>query len=120
MPSTRSGQDMENSVFVKSRNREEYIGQIAKLILHIRGTVVETKSYVCIYIFCLIDTKNKAPNTDAPPPDPINALTNLASQGSRNPMQSQMMALGGPNAGNQGSNVLQNLIHVILELFVLF
>lgn len=37
MPSTRNGQEMEVSVFQKSRNREEYIGLIAKLILHIRG-----------------------------------------------------------------------------------
>lgn len=47
-------------------------------------------------------------------PDPINALQNLASQGARNPMQPQMM-MGNPmgQAGmNQGSNLLQNLIHV--------
>lgn len=64
------------------------------------------------YIF--LDTgKNKVAGGDGTAPDPINALTNLASQGSRNPMQSQMMGMGGPgNAGNQGSNMLQNLIHV--------
>lgn len=52
--------------------------------------------------------------------DPINALQNLASQGTRNPMQSQMMGIGGqmnpmggpqPGPGNN-SNVLQSLIHV--------
>lgn len=45
-------------------------------------------------------------------PDPINALQNLASQGARNPMQPQMMPMGNPTGMNQGSNLLQNLIHV--------
>lgn len=56
-------------------------------------------------------------------PDPINALQNLASQGSRNAMQSQMMSMGGPMGpagSNQNTNVLQNLIHVILFADVFF
>ncbi len=52
--------------------------------------------------------------------DPINALQNLASQGSRQQIQPMMMGGGGqqmninPNMGpvQQGSNVLQSLIHV--------
>lgn len=42
-------------------------------------------------------------------PDPINALQNLASQGSR-PIQSQMMPMNNSNMPN--ANMLQNLIHV--------
>lgn len=46
--------------------------------------------------------------------DPINALQNLASQGTRNPMPQMMnlsnqMVMGG---GNANPNVLQNLMHV--------
>lgn len=47
--------------------------------------------------------------------DPINALQNLASQGTRNPMPSQMMGLGntmGVANPNANANVLSNLIHV--------
>lgn len=48
-------------------------------------------------------------------PDPINALQNLASQGTRNPMPGQMMPMGAMNPSNvnPNANVLQNLIHVI-------
>lgn len=80
------------------------------------------------------DTKNKTQvANNEPMQDPINALQNLASQGTRNPMQPQMsMGMGGPMGpgGNPNSNVLQNLIHVsiefnyieapILKLFVVF
>lgn len=46
--------------------------------------------------------------------DPINALQNLASQGTRNPMPQMMnlsnqMVMGG---GNANPNVLQNMMHV--------
>lgn len=51
------------------------------------------------------------------PQDPINALQNLASQGTRQ-MPSQMMPMaGGTMAANNAppnANVLQNLIHVSL------
>lgn len=66
-----------------------------------------------------LDSKNKAQNPQNPQnqeqmPDPLNALTNLATQGSRNPMQSQMMSLGGGAmaGGNNPNANLQNLMHV--------
>lgn len=61
----------------------------------------------------LSDQKNKKQQPETMP-DPINALQNLATQGTRNTMPSQMMSLGGmgPVSANQNANVLQNLIHV--------
>lgn len=64
-------------------------------------------------IVFVLDSKNKKPDTM--PPDPINALQNLASQGTRQ-MPSQMMPMAGtamtPNNAPPNANVLQNLIHV--------
>lgn len=51
--------------------------------------------------------------------DPINALQNLTNQGTRNPMQPQMMGMGnqmGMANANNNPNVLQNLINVSLQL----
>lgn len=68
------------------------------------------------------DAKNK--KADTMPPDPINALQNLASQGTRQ-MPSQMMPMAGgtmaPNNAPPNANVLQNLIHVraLLKINVL-
>lgn len=46
-------------------------------------------------------------------PDPINALQNLASQGSRN--NNSMMGMGGPQAGQLGGPqqvIAQNFIYL--------
>ncbi|XP_065357329.1 mediator of RNA polymerase II transcription subunit 15 [Calliphora vicina] len=98
---------MENHIFKKSKNKDEYLGLVAKLFMHFK------------------DLSQRRPQ-QAPQPnaemgqqnmmqDPLNALQNLASQGNRNP---QMMSMpGGPNvqqgAGPGGpvpaSNLLQTL-----------
>lgn len=51
--------------------------------------------------------------------DPINALQNLTNQGTRNPMPTQMMAIGnqmGMGNSNPNTNVLQNLMNVRIIL----
>ncbi|XP_018336602.1 mediator of RNA polymerase II transcription subunit 15 isoform X2 [Agrilus planipennis] len=108
MPTSRNSVEMESHVFQKAKTREEYLGFVARLILHVRE----------------MNTKKGAANMPGPGggqpgagmPDPINALQNLASQGSRN---NQMMGMGGPQGGHLGgpqqmppisaSNLLQTL-----------
>lgn len=66
-----------------------------------------------VVINILLDQKNKKQNEAM---DPINALQNLASQGTRNPMP--MMNMGntmGMTNTNANANVLQNLIHVSIH-----
>lgn len=66
----------------------------------------------------LLDQKSKKQNEAM---DPINALQNLASQGTRNPMP--MMNMGntmGMTNANANANVLQNLIHVSFQCFFFF
>uniref|UniRef100_A0A6B2EAP3 Mediator of RNA polymerase II transcription subunit 15 n=1 Tax=Phlebotomus kandelakii TaxID=1109342 RepID=A0A6B2EAP3_9DIPT len=111
MNTNKSSIEMENHVFVKARNKDEYLSFVARLILHVRE----------------MNTKNKMQGTGGGGdvsntggmPDPINALQNLASQGSR--PQQQMMGMGGPQGGPMGgpggpqgnnipaSNLLQTL-----------
>ncbi|KAI8427451.1 hypothetical protein MSG28_001987 [Choristoneura fumiferana] len=119
MQVARNSSEMENHVFMKAKTREEYMNMVAKLILHVRE-MSQPK-------------QNQAPNMQGPnqnqggpnpqvqnqqgqgqqgpsqpglAPDPINALQNLASQGTRNQMmnigpQGQMQQQGvmGPNQG---------------------
>lgn len=67
----------------------------------------------CVILHTLLDHKNKK-QTEAM--DPINALQNLTNQGTRNPMPTQMMAMGNQmnmaNNANANPNVIQNLINV--------
>uniref|UniRef100_A0A1B0D6Y6 Mediator of RNA polymerase II transcription subunit 15 n=1 Tax=Phlebotomus papatasi TaxID=29031 RepID=A0A1B0D6Y6_PHLPP len=111
MNTSKSSIEMENHVFVKARNKDEYLSFVARLILHVRE----------------MNTKNKMQGSGGGGdvsnaggmPDPINALQNLASQGSR--PQQQMMGMGGPQGGPMGgpggpqgnnipaSNLLQTL-----------
>ncbi|XP_055605228.1 mediator of RNA polymerase II transcription subunit 15 isoform X2 [Uranotaenia lowii] len=116
MTPNKNGLEMENHVFQKARNKDEYLGFVARLILHVRE----------------MNTKNKNqqnPGVGAPDgsgssqqggmPDPINALQTLASQGTQRP---QMMGgtgqmgpgAGGPMVGQMGgtgnaTNLLQTL-----------
>lgn len=77
-----------------------------------------------ISFLCAADNKNinKKQQPEAMP-DPINALQNLASQGTRNPMPTQMMGIGdsvGPGNANPNANILQNLIHVTFAIYKIF
>ncbi|XP_026738058.1 mediator of RNA polymerase II transcription subunit 15-like [Trichoplusia ni] len=120
----RNSSEMENHVFMKAKTREEYMNMVAKLILHVREMSQSKQNQGA--------PNMQGPNQGQPGPspqvqapqgqpqqgpnnqagltqDPINALQNLASQGSRNQMmtmgpQGQMQQQGvmGPNPGMQG------------------
>ncbi|CAH0556823.1 unnamed protein product [Brassicogethes aeneus] len=101
MNTSRNSIEMENHVYLKAKNKEEYLGFVARLILHIRE--MNTKK-----------TNGMSPGQPQGGPgmpDPINALQNLASQGTRNPIlnmrgQGQM---GGPQQGPTASSLMQTL-----------
>jgi len=90
MPTSRNSMEMENHVFQKAKTKEEYLGFVARLILHVRE--MNTKKG---------NEMNGPGSVQGGPgmPDPINALQNLASQGSRN---NQMMGMGGPQSVSMG------------------
>lgn len=95
MNTSRNSIEMENHVFQKARNKEEYLGFVARLILHVREMNSKKGQQGAM---------NGVPGgqQQQPPgmPDPINALQNLASQGSRNPM----VGMAGPPQPGQMSN----------------
>lgn len=39
MPPNRNGNEMESHVFSKARTKEEYLGFVAKIIIHVRGNI---------------------------------------------------------------------------------
>ncbi|XP_050362167.1 mediator of RNA polymerase II transcription subunit 15 isoform X2 [Nymphalis io] len=122
MQVARNSNEMENHVFMKAKNREEYMNMVAKLILHVREMSQSKPNQGA--------PNMQGPNQNQPGPsnqvqnqqgqqsqgpnnqsgmatDPINALQNMASQGTRN----QMMTMGqgqmqqgvlGPNSGMAG------------------
>ncbi|XP_013200671.1 mediator of RNA polymerase II transcription subunit 15 [Amyelois transitella] len=124
MQVARNSSEMENHVFTKAKTREEYMNMVAKLILHVREMSQPKQNQGAPNL--------QGPNQGQPGPntqvqsqqsqaqqgqsnqagmatDPINALQNLASQGSRNQMmnmgpQGQMQQQGvmGPNPGMGG------------------
>lgn len=69
MNTSRNSIEMENHVYMKAKTREEYLGFVARLILHVRE----------------MNSKKTGMQAGQPQaggmPDPINALQNLASQG---------------------------------------
>ncbi|KAF5271366.1 hypothetical protein FQA39_LY08164 [Lamprigera yunnana] len=107
MPTSRNSIEMENHVYQKAKTKDEYLGFVARLILHVRE--MNTKKG---------NEMNPGTVQGSPGmPDPINALQTLASQGSRN---NQMMGMGVPQqqvqmGGSQqmpsipATNLLQNL-----------
>ncbi|XP_050464914.1 mediator of RNA polymerase II transcription subunit 15-like [Cataglyphis hispanica] len=108
MPTSKNSIEMENHVFQKAKSKEEYLGFVARLILHVRE--MNTKK---------AQTGNAPGNTgtnNQGMPDPIGALQTLARQGTGN---NQMMGMGGPGPNHQGiipqppantaTNLLQSL-----------
>ncbi|XP_058453733.1 mediator of RNA polymerase II transcription subunit 15 [Malaya genurostris] len=110
MTSSKNALEMENHVFTKARNKDEYLGYVARLILHVREMNSKNKNQ-----------QNANTNQDGGNsgqqggmPDPINALQTLASQGTRPQMMGGQMGPGGPMGGGQmgtgnASNLLQTL-----------
>ncbi|KAL9708070.1 hypothetical protein quinque_011588 [Culex quinquefasciatus] len=112
MTSSKNGLEMENHVFTKARNKDEYLGYVARLILHVREMNSKNKNQ-----------QNAAgsnqdgggnPGQQGGMPDPINALQTLAQQGTRPPMMGGGQ-MGGPGMGpgqigaGNASNLLQTL-----------
>ncbi|XP_046466928.1 mediator of RNA polymerase II transcription subunit 15 [Neodiprion pinetum] len=108
MPTSKNSVEMENHVFQKAKTKEDYLGFVARLILHVRE--MNTKK----------TSGGMAPGTGNAGgqgmPDPIGALQTLARQGTGN---NQMLGMGGPGPGQQGmvqqpppntaTNLLQSL-----------
>lgn len=110
MTSTKNGLEMENHVFQKARNKDEYLGYVARLILHVREMNSKSKNQQNTGGG---NQDGGSSNQQGGMPDPINALQTLASQGTRPQMMGGQMGPGGPmggqmNAGN-ASNLLQTL-----------
>ncbi|KPI98526.1 Mediator of RNA polymerase II transcription subunit 15 [Papilio xuthus] len=123
MQVARNSSEMENHVYMKAKTREEYMNMVAKLILHVRE-MSQPKQNQAGGAMQGSNQNQPGPNPQvqsqqgqAPQgpnsqpglaPDPINALQNLASQGTRNQMmnmgQGQMQQQGvmGPNPGMAG------------------
>ncbi|XP_043275644.1 mediator of RNA polymerase II transcription subunit 15-like [Venturia canescens] len=105
MPTTKNSIEMESHVFLKAKTKEEYLGFVARLILHVRE----------------LNAKKNPPGIAAGTgqggnqgmPDPIGALQTLARQGTGN---NQMMGMSGPGPNPQGmvpqppSNTATNLL----------
>ncbi|KAL0894437.1 hypothetical protein ABMA27_013039 [Loxostege sticticalis] len=124
MQVARNSSEMENHVFTKAKTREEYMNMVAKLILHVREMSQPKQNQGAPNMQGpnqnqggpnqqVQNQPGQAPqaqnNQSGLAPDPINALQNLASQGSRNQMmnmgpQGQMQPQGvmGPNPGMGG------------------
>ncbi|CAG5048317.1 unnamed protein product [Parnassius apollo] len=123
MQVARNSSEMENHVYMKAKTREEYMNMVAKLILHVRemsqpkqnqaGTAMQGPNQNQAGPNQQVQSQPgqvpQGPNSQTGlAPDPINALQNLASQGTRNQMmnmgQGQMQQQGvlGPNPGMAG------------------
>ncbi|XP_047042149.1 mediator of RNA polymerase II transcription subunit 15 isoform X2 [Helicoverpa zea] len=121
----RNSSEMENHVFMKAKTREEYMNMVAKLILHVREMSQSKQNQGQQQMQGPNQGQGPGPSPQVQAPqgqqqqqgpnqqgltqDPINALQNLASQGSRNQMmtmgpQGQMQQQGvmGPNSGMGG------------------
>lgn len=102
MQVARNSSEMENHVYMKAKNRDEYMNMVAKLILHVREmSQPKTNQAQSMSSNQVQQVPNQQVQTQGQSnqvtgtgqglqPDPINALQNLASQGTRN----QMMAMG--------------------------
>ncbi|XP_011874018.1 PREDICTED: mediator of RNA polymerase II transcription subunit 15 [Vollenhovia emeryi] len=108
MPTTKNSMEMENHVFQKAKTKEEYLGFVARLILHVRE--MNSKKAAAGNASGTAGANNQGM------PDPIGALQTLARQGTGN---NQMMGMGGPGPNHQGiipqppantaTNLLQSL-----------
>ncbi|KYM79761.1 Mediator of RNA polymerase II transcription subunit 15 [Atta colombica] len=108
MPTTKNSIEMENHVFQKAKSKEEYLGFVARLILHVREMNSKKSATGNAPGISTAGTNNQGM------PDPIGALQTLARQGTGN---NQMMSMGGPNhqgiisqpPTNTATNLLQSL-----------
>ncbi|ERL91930.1 hypothetical protein D910_09253 [Dendroctonus ponderosae] len=93
MNTSKNSLEMENHVFQKAKNREEYLSFVARLILHVREMNKKPGQLSGVPG----GQQQQAPGM----PDPINALQNLASQGIIQGSRNSMVGMGGPPQANQ-------------------
>ncbi|XP_050100117.1 mediator of RNA polymerase II transcription subunit 15 [Anopheles aquasalis] len=117
MTSSKNGIEMENHVFHKARNKDEYLGFVARLILHVREMNSKHKNQQNAAAAAAQQEGGNASQQGGGGgggggmPDPINALQTLASQGTRPQMMGQM-GPGGPMGGQMGGgNANPNMLH---------
>uniref|UniRef100_A0A182NUI6 Mediator of RNA polymerase II transcription subunit 15 n=1 Tax=Anopheles dirus TaxID=7168 RepID=A0A182NUI6_9DIPT len=127
MTSSKNGIEMESHVFHKARNKDEYLGFVARLILHVREMNTKQKNQQNAAAAAAQQAQQDGSGNSgqqgagggggggggAGMPDPINALQNLASQGTRPQMMGQMgVGPGGPMGGQMGGGGnASNLLH---------
>uniref|UniRef100_A0A182MBU1 Mediator of RNA polymerase II transcription subunit 15 n=1 Tax=Anopheles culicifacies TaxID=139723 RepID=A0A182MBU1_9DIPT len=123
MTSSKNGIEMENHVFIKARNKDEYLGFVARLILHVREMNTKHKNQQNAAAAAAQQAQQDGGGNSNQQgggggggggmPDPINALQNLASQGTRPQMMGQMgVGPGGPMGGQMGgAGNASNLLH---------
>uniref|UniRef100_A0A182WGV3 Mediator of RNA polymerase II transcription subunit 15 n=1 Tax=Anopheles minimus TaxID=112268 RepID=A0A182WGV3_9DIPT len=124
MTSSKNGIDMESHVFHKARNKDEYLGFVARLILHVREMNTKHKNQQNAAAAAAQQAQQDGSGSSGQQsgggggggsgmPDPINALQNLASQGTRPQMMGQMgVGPGGPMGGQMGgTGNASNLLH---------
>uniref|UniRef100_A0A8W7P774 Mediator of RNA polymerase II transcription subunit 15 n=1 Tax=Anopheles coluzzii TaxID=1518534 RepID=A0A8W7P774_ANOCL len=127
MTSSKNGIEMENHVFHKARNKDEYLGFVARLILHVREMNTKHKNQQNAAAAAAAAAQQAQQDGGGNSsqqggggggggsgmPDPINALQNLASQGTRPQMMGQMgVGPGGPMGGQMGgAGQASNLLH---------
>ncbi|EAL39227.3 AGAP009886-PA [Anopheles gambiae str. PEST] len=113
MTSSKNGIEMENHVFHKARNKDEYLGFVARLILHVREMTAAAQQAQQDGGGNSSQQGGGGGGGGSGMPDPINALQNLASQGTRPQMMGQMgVGPGGPMGGQMGgAGQASNLLH---------
>ncbi|KFB46354.1 mediator complex, subunit, putative [Anopheles sinensis] len=108
MTSSKNGIEMENHVFHKARNKDEYLGFVARLILHVREMNTKHKNQQNAAAAAQQQAQQEGGGGTSQQgggmPDPINALQNLASQGTR-PQMMDANGWHGGWAGMQGNRV---------------
>lgn len=110
LTSSKNGLEMENHVFTKARNKDEYLGYVARLILHVREMNSKNKNQQNV---AGPNQDGGNPGQQGGMPDPINALQTLASQGTRPQMMGGQMGPGGPMGGQMGGGNASNLLQTL-------
>ncbi|XP_053673491.1 mediator of RNA polymerase II transcription subunit 15-like [Anopheles nili] len=114
---SKNGIEMENRVFHKTCNKDEYLRFVARYILRVREMNTKHKNQQNAAAAAAQQAQQDGTGNTSQGgggmPDPINALQNLASQGTRPQMMGQMgVGPGGPMGGQMGgAGNASNLLH---------
>ncbi|XP_055373068.1 mediator of RNA polymerase II transcription subunit 15 [Condylostylus longicornis] len=102
---------MENHIFKKAKNREEYLSLLAKLFIHYREINKGRQQAGNAQV-----PNDMGASTNNVVQEPLNALQNLAMQGSRNPQLVQQMNQGqNPMGGNSMVGTASNLLQTLTQ-----